>query len=222
MDMTKTETIDKEQAHHSLEEKLNSLTHSIGAGLSIAGLVFLLLLSKFQGGTPWHYLAFTLYGSFQILLYMTSSLTHLFTDHPKLNQLFRALDQVSIYLLIAGTYTPITLILLRGPWGWTIFGIVWGIALFGIILKTFFTKGVHLLSDGLYLVMGWMIVFALKPLKAVAPEGLMTWIGIGGACYTLGVIFYLLKKLYLGHVVWHLFVLGGSVSFFIGFASYLL
>jgi len=221
--MMKTDTLDNNgQGYHSLEEKLNSFTHAIGAGLSIAGLVFLLVLTRMNQGTVWHYVSFTLYGSFQIMLYLTSSLTHLFTDHPKLNQFFRALDQTSIFLLIAGTYTPIMLTILRGPWGWTILGIVWGIALLGIIMKTFWTKGVHLLSDLLYVPMGWLIVVALKPLRAVAPSGLLMWITIGGACYTLGILFYLMKKIPFSHVIWHLFVLGGGISFYLGFAYWLL
>ncbi|MDA3852055.1 MAG: hemolysin III family protein [Spirochaetaceae bacterium] len=211
-----------DELDHSLEEKLNSMTHSIGAGLSIAGLVFLLAMTHMRNGTVWQYVAFSIYGSFQVLLYLTSSLTHLFTDHPKLNTVFRAMDQVSIYLLIAGTYTPIALITLRGPWGWLIFGLAWGFALFGIILKTFFTKGVHILSDLLYLPMGWLIFIVLKPLRELAPQGLLIWITIGGACYSLGIIFYLLKKMPYSHVIWHIFVLGGGMGFYMGFVRHLI
>lgn len=208
--------------HHTLEEKLNSLTHSIGVGLSIAGLIFLMVPCRMNQATTWHYVSYAIYGSFQILLYLTSSLTHLFTDRPKLNSLFRAMDQLSIYLLIAGTYTPVALILLRGPWGWTIFGLIWGMALIGILMKSLFTKGIHIASDLLYLPMGWLILIAIKPLKEVAPPGLIQWIAIGGACYTLGIVFYLLKKMPFSHVIWHLFVLAGGISFYLGFAYYLL
>lgn len=211
-----------QEGSHTLEEKLNSLTHSIGAGLSIAGLIFLMAYTRMRGGSSWHYVSFAIYGSFQILLYLTSSLTHLFTDHLRLNRVFRAMDQVSIYLLIAGTYTPMTLTVLRGPWGWTLFGIIWGFALIGIIAKLFFVKGVHILSDILYLPMGLTIVIASRQLKELAAPGLLMWIAIGGGCYTFGIIFYLLKKMPFSHVVWHLFVLGGSISFYLGFVFYLL
>ncbi len=206
---------------HSVEEKLNSLTHGIGTGMSIAGLVFLLVLHGARSGTAVGYVSFSIYGAFQILLYLSSTLTHQFTDRPRVHAPLRVLDQAAVYLLIAGTYTPVALIAMGGRWGWTIFGLVWGIAILGILMKTLFLKGKHLLSDLLYLPMGWLIIIAIKPLRTSAPEGFLVWTMLGGGLYSLGIVFYLLKKLPLSHVIWHLFVLAGGISFYLGFAIYL-
>ncbi len=207
---------------HTTEEKLNALTHNIGAGLSIAGLVFLLYLTKLREGTCMHYVSFSLYGAFQILLYLSSGLTHSFTDKPKIHEVLRITDQASVYLLIAGTYTPIALVTLRGAWGWSIFGVIWGMALLGITVKLILGPRKHIISDLFYVPMGWTIVVAIKPLMRVAPAGLLMWVAIGGLCYTVGIIFYLVKKMPYGHVLWHLFVLGGSISFYLGFAKFLI
>ncbi|MBN2626829.1 MAG: hemolysin III family protein [Spirochaetales bacterium] len=207
---------------HTTEEKLNAFTHDIGAGLSIAGLVFLLYLTGLRDGTAIHYVSFSLYGAFQILLYLSSGLTHMFTDKPKIHSVLRIIDQASVYLLIAGTYTPIALVALRGAWGWSIFGVIWGMALLGITVKLIMGPGKHILSDLFYVPMGWTIVIAVKPLMRVAPSGLLMWVGIGGLCYTVGVVFYLLKRMPFSHVLWHLLVLGGSISFYLGFVKYLI
>ena len=207
---------------HTTEEKLNAFTHNVGAGLSIGGLIFLLYLTRVAEGTVLHYVSFSLYGAFQILLYLSSGLTHMFTDKPHIHGVIRIVDQASIYLLIAGTYTPIALITLRGPWGWSIFGIIWGMALIGVIVKLSMGKGKNLLSDLFYLPMGWTIIVAIKPLMAAAPKGLLMWIVLGSLFYTVGVIFYVVKKIPFGHVLWHLFVLGGSISFYLGFVKYLI
>ena len=203
-----------------IEEKLNAATHSIGAGLSIAGLAVLMVLGT-KTKDPWIITSLALYGSFQILLYLSSSLTHLFHDMPQTYHVFRILDQASVYLLIAGTYTPVALIIMRGSGGWAMFGAEWGLALAGILMKTLFLRTKNVLSDLLYLPMGWILIFFLKPVLAVAPPGLLLWIFIGGGCYTLGIIFYLLKKLPMSHVVWHLFVVAGGISFFLGFVKHL-
>jgi len=206
---------------HSTEEKLNAFTHSVGAGLSIGGLVFLLYLTTAGGGTPLHYFSFTLYGSFQIILYLSSGLTHLFTDNPRVHGVLRMVDQASVYLLIAGTYTPVSLLALGGTWGWSLFGVIWVMAVMGILVKLLLGKRTHILSDVFYLPMGWTIIIAAKPLWQGAPRGMILWLLIGGACYTLGIIFYFLKKMPYSHVLWHLFVLGGSISFYIGFVRHL-
>jgi hemolysin III len=154
---------------HSTEEKLNAFTHNVGAGLSIGGLIFLLYLTKESDSTTaMHYVSFSLYGAFQILLYLSSGLTHMFTDKPHVHGVMRIIDQASIYLLIAGTYTPIALITLRGPWGWSVFGVIWGMALIGIIVKISMGKQKHLISDLFYLPMGWTIIVAIKPLMTAA------------------------------------------------------
>ena len=135
----------------TVEEKLNSLTHGIGAGMSMAGLAFLLVLTKLNGGGALHYVSFSLYGAFQILLYLSSALTHQFSDSPRVSKYFRIMDQAAIYLLIAGTYTPVALLGLQGAWGWTIFGIIWALALAGILFKSLLFREKHILSDLFYL-----------------------------------------------------------------------
>lgn len=206
---------------HPVEEKLNSLTHGIGAGMSIAGMIFLLAFTGLKSGGRKQYLAFTLYGSFQILLYLSSSLTHIFTDRPRIHAPLRITDQAAVYLLIAGTYTPVALLALPSPWSWTVFALIWGMALAGILMKTVFLPGKKIASDLLYLPMGWLILVALRPLKETAPEGLLMWIMLGGGLYTGGILFYLWKKVPYSHVIWHMFVLAGGICYYIGFARYL-
>ncbi len=208
--------------HHSVEERLNSVTHAIGAGMSIAGLVFLLIMARLQNAPGIVYVSFSIYGAFQIMLYLSSALMHQFTDMPRVHRPLHILDQASIYLLIAGTYTPVSLLALRGEWGWTIFGIIWGLAVLGIIMKSVIFTGRHIASDLLYLPMGWLIVVALKPLIASMPAGFFLWVSLGAAAYTIGILFYIFRKIPLSHVIWHLFVIAGSLFFYIGFAAYLL
>ena len=213
---------EKDRFFHTIEDKLNSVTHSIGAGMSIAGLVFLLVLTRLNGGRAIQYVSFSLYGTFQILLYLSSALTHQFSDIPRIHKSFRILDQASIYLLIAGTYTPVTLLGLQGAWGWSIFGIIWGLAIAGILSKVLIFKEKHLFTDLLYLPMGWVIIIAAKPLVRVMPFGFVLWAVIGGVMYSFGIIFYLSKRIPFSHVIWHLFVLAGSISFYLSFAFYLI
>ena len=206
---------------HNLQDRLNALTHSAGIGLSIAGLAVLLVLTYYRSGGAVRYVSFSIYGTFQILLYLCSSLAHQFTDVPRIHKPLRILDQSAIYLLIAGTYTPITLLILPPRWGWWIFGIVWTMAVLGILMKSLLFQEEHFASDLLYLPMGWLILVALKPLVAHAPSGLLLWAVIGGLCYSVGVVFYMTKRIPFSHVIWHLFVLAGGFSFFYGFARYL-
>lgn len=220
MDAAKQLNVQKNTAH-SVEEKLNSVTHSIGAGLSIAGLVFLLVLTRLNNGTPLQYVSFSLYGAFQILLYLSSAFTHQFADRPKVFEPLRVLDQAAIYLLIAGTYTPVALLGLQGRTGWIIFGAVWAMAAAGIIFKVFVFKEKHLASDFFYLPMGWLIITAVKPLVETMPRGFLIWALIGGLAYSIGIIFYMVRKIPFNHVIWHLFVLAGSISFYLSFAFYL-
>lgn len=206
---------------HNVEERLNALLHSIGVGMSIAGLVFLLVLTSQGEGGVMRYVSFSLYGAFQILLYMSSTIMHQFTDMPKVYNTMRVMDQAAIYLLIAGTYTPVAFIVLGGAWGWWIFGLIWGMAVLGIIMKTVVFRKPHMMSDLLYLPMGWLILVALRPLIQQSPTGLVIWAFIGGLCYSIGIIFYLTKRISFSHVIWHAFVLAGGISFYIGFALYL-
>ncbi len=196
------------------EEIANSITHGIGTGLSIAALAILVVLSA-KKGDPWAIVGFSIYGASLFLLYLISTLYHGFT-HPKVKRFFRVLDHTAIFILIAGTYTPITLTVLRGPWGWTLFGLVWGLAGIGIILKILYFGRFEKLSVMLYILMGWIVIIALKPLITMLPPVSLLWIGIGGIFYTSGVIFYAWQRLPYHHVIWHVFVLGGSVSHFFG------
>ena len=188
--------------------------------MSIVGMILLIILGL-RTGNPWITTSLTIYGSFQILLYLSSTLTHVFHDMPKTHSVFRVLDQASVYLLIAGTYTPVALIVLRGSGGWLMFGLEWGIAVAGILMKSLIFRKPHIVSDILYLPMGWLIVLFAGPVSALASEGLVMWIFIGGACYSIGIIFYVIKKIPLGHVIWHLFVLAGGISFYLGFLLHL-
>ncbi len=194
------------------EEIANSITHGTGVGLSIAALVILLVYSARQGDA-WKTVSFSIYGATLITLYLASTLYHAIPK-PGLKRFFRVLDHCSIFLLIAGTYTPVTIGVMRGAWGWTLFGVIWALAIVGVNLKIFALDRRKKLSLVIYLLMGWMIVIAIKPLlHSLEPASLM-WLFIGGGCYTLGVIFFALNKLPYAHSVWHLFVLAGSIFHF--------
>src|SRR6185295_16182003 len=188
-----------------IEELANGITHGVGLALSIVGLVVLIVLSILRGNA-WHIAGCTTFGITLVLLYTASTLYHTFHT-PRLNRILKILDHAAIYLLIAGTYTPFTLINLRGGWGWTLFFLVWGLALCGIAL-TFLAFGrTRRLSLVLYLGMGWLILVAAGPLgRAVAPGGILLLV-LGGAMYSLGVVFYVWRRLPFHHAVWHGFVL---------------
>jgi hemolysin III len=194
------------------EEAMNTITHGIGAGLSIAALVILIVASA-QHGTPWHVVGFTIFGSMLVLLYMASTLYH-GVQQVRAKEILRKFDQGAIFLLIAGSYTPFLLTVLRGPWGWSLFGVIWALAIYGIISR--FLQGGTVPKGGLvvYILMGWLVVVALKPLIAAAPLSSLIWLLIGGVAYTTGVIFYAWERLPFGHAVWHLFVMAGSISHF--------
>lgn len=201
------------------EEIVNSITHGIGALLSVAALVILVVMAV-RTGTAWSIVSFSIYGFCLLTLYLASTLYHAFPP-GRVKDFFHILDHTSIYLLIAGTYTPVVLGPMRGPWGWTLFGVIWGLALAGMVLKFFFTGRFNLLSTLFYVGMGWLIVIAIKPMIIMLPGGLVVWMVIGGMSYTLGVVFYLWHKIPYHHAIWHLFVLGGSISHFIGILLYL-
>ena len=169
------------------EEIINAITHGIGAGLSIAALVILIVFSALKG-TVWHVVSFSIYGATLVILYLESTLYHSITN-GKVKKLFRKFDHMSIFLLIAGTYTPFCLTILRGKLGWTIFGIVWGCTVLGVILKAFYTGKKELVSTILYIVMGWLIIIAIKPLYlSMTFKGFM-FLLIGGVLYTAGTYF---------------------------------
>lgn len=203
-----------------LEEKINILSHIVGLIFSIIALV-LLISHASNHGSIWHIISFSIFGSSLIILYAASSYYHS-TKSPELRKKMRIVDHASIYILIAGTYTPFTLITLNGVTGWTIFGITWGLALVGITLKLFFTGRFRILSTAMYVFMGWLIVFAINPLiNNLHSEGLF-WLVLGGIAYTLGAILYAIKKIKFNHAIFHIFVLVGSFSHFISVFFYVL
>jgi len=199
-------------------EPLSSLTHLIGVGLAVAALVLLIVFAALKS-TAWHVVTFSIFGASMILLYLASTLYHFFCKTKKAKSFFMKLDHAMIYVLIAGTYTPICLVPLRGPWGWTLFGIVWGLAILGIVWK--FTLPMKpVLSTLLYLLMGWIALIAFVPLLEVLTGLAWLWLGLGGVLYSLGTIFYALdiivpRTRWFGmHEVWHLFVIAGSFCHF--------
>lgn len=193
------------------EEIANAVTHGAGLLLSIAGFVALLLVSV--QGTIWQLIGCTIYGATLVLLYAASTCYHSCRS-PGTRKFFRAVDHCCIYLLIAGTYTPFTLTLMRGGWGWTLFGLVWSIAAAGIVFKTFFTGRFEFLSTLAYVLMGWLIVIALKPFIEHVPFPAIMWLLAGGLLYTGGVLFYHFDRIRYFHAIWHLFVLAGSICQF--------
>ena len=202
------------------EEIANSITHGIGAALATAALTILVVFAALKGDA-WRVVSFAIYGTSLVLMYTSSTLYHAFTN-KKAKRYFRIMDHSSIFLLIAGTYPPITLLPLRDTdWGWTIFGLIWGMAILGILFKFMFYGKLEKLSVVFYVLMGWLAIVAIKPMLANLPIGLLIWIAIGGLSYTLGIIFYAWTKLPYSHSIWHLFVLGGSISHFFGILFYL-
>ncbi|WP_334073013.1 MULTISPECIES: PAQR family membrane homeostasis protein TrhA [Paenibacillus] len=202
------------------EEIANAITHGVGALLSLAGLVLLIVFSSIKG-TAWHVVSFTIYGVSMLLLYLCSTLVHSFKE-GKVKDLFEFLDHSSIYIYIAGTYTPFLLVAIRGPLGWSLFGIVWGIALLGVVFKAYFVKRFLFMSTFFYLIMGWLIVAAWGPLTAAVPEPGIVLLVTGGILYTLGTVFYVWRAFPYHHAIWHLFVLGGSITHFFAILMYLL
>jgi len=197
------------------EEIFNSITHGVGALLSIAALVVLVAFASAKGDA-WEIVSFSIYGFTLFFLYLSSTLYHS-VIYEKAKKVFRVFDHVSIYLLIAGSYTPITLVAMRGTWGWTVFGVIWGLALIGIALNIISLEKTKVVSTALYILMGWILIIALKPMLQMMPPGLFAWLLAGGILYTFGVIFYVCKKIPFNHGIWHMFVLGGSVLHFLGF-----
>ncbi len=205
----------------SLSERLfNTITHGIGSILSIVALVLMVVYASYNSDA-WSIVGVSIFGSTLILLYMSSTLYHAFSN-GRVKQIFKTLDQSFIYLLIAGTYTPVLLITLRNTLGWTVFVLVWAMAIGGITHRIFFFDKLKKLSLISYIVMGWLSLIVFKSLLNTAPAELVVWLLIGGAFYTGGLIFYSWEKLPFNHAIWHLFVLGGSFSHFIGIYIYLI
>jgi hemolysin III len=214
IDMATTHTFSKS------EEIANAITHGIGALLSIAALVLLVVYSSIYGSV-WHIVSFSIYGVTMLLLYFSSTMVHALPK-GKAKDLFEIFDHSSIYLFIAGTYTPILFIVVQGALGWTLFGIVWGIATIGIVFKFFFVKRFLFLSTVFYIAMGWLAIFAIKPIVETLPFAGITLLFIGGICYTVGTVFYVWRGFRFHHAIWHLFVLAGTVTHFFLILLYVL
>lgn len=194
------------------EEIANSITHGVGALFGIAGLVILVVFSSFAGSVV-KIVSSAIYGTSLIVLYLASTLYHSI-QHRKAKQVLEIIDHSAIYLLIAGTYTPFTLIALKGALGWIIFSVVWVLSVVGIVFKVFFVKKFMILSTMIYIFLGWFIVFAFKPLVTSVSQLTIWLLVLGGISYTIGSVFYIWRKLKYGHMVWHLFVLVGSILHF--------
>ncbi|MEP1217026.1 MAG: hemolysin III family protein [Marinobacter sp.] len=201
-----------ESPHYRIEEWLNSATHGLGAVLSVIGTVVLIVAAS-QLGDAWKVVSFSIFGASLILLYLASALYH-GARHPRLRALFKTLDHCAIFLLIAGTYTPFLLVNMRGTTGWTLFAIIWSLAVSGVVLKLIFRNRFKLARVGIYIAMGWLITFASSDLVANLSETALHLTIAGGVVYTAGVIFYLADRFPYMHAVWHLFVIGGSALHF--------
>jgi hemolysin III len=201
-------------------EKFNALTHLVGAVMALAGTVVLIVLAVLDGD-PWKLAGVSIYGVTLTLLYSFSTLYHSLRGRAK--NILRKLDHHSIYLLIAGSYTPFCLVTLRGPWGWSLLGVVWGLAVLGSLQELKPRSAARRLSVAIYVVMGWVILVALVPLlKALGPAG-FAWVAAGGLFYTVGIVFYALDiRLTHAHGVWHLFVIAGSATHYVAILHYVL
>lgn len=204
----------------SAEDVANSVSHSIGLGMSIVGLVVLLVVATATGDTV-SVVSATVYGSTLVILFGASTIYHS-VRRPVLRHVFRVIDHSAVYLLIAGTYTPFTLVTLEGNWGHTLFAVVWGMALIGVLYKIFWFGRFKGLSMALYLVMGWTIVVAAGPLIESLDTGGLVLMAVGGLFYTGGVAFYAWEKLFLNHAIWHLFVLAAAVCHYLAVVFYVL
>lgn len=210
-----------------LKDPVSGLTHLAAALLSVAALV-LLVYYAVRVGTAWHVVAFAIFGASLILLYTASSLYHLLPLSERGTRILRRLDHIMIFLLIAGTYTPVCLVPLRGGWGWSLLVTVWTLALAGVFLKLFWLQAPRWLSTGIYLFMGWLIVIAIWPLVQNMPLGALVWMGIGGLFYTVGAVIYGLKRpniipgVFGFHEIFHIFVMAGSFSHFWMMLHYIL
>jgi hemolysin III len=200
------------------EEIANSISHGLGFVLAVAGAP-ILIVTALRQGTVADVVAVSVFAASMALLYLSSAIYHALPT-GRIKNVFHVLDHAAIYLLIAGTYTPFTLGVLRGGWGWTLFGLVWGLAAFGVLLKVFAGIRWNGLSTALYVGMGWLIVIAAKPLWESLPMAGLAWLLAGGLAYTAGVYFYLRKTLRFGHFVWHLFVVAGTACHFVAVWKY--
>jgi hemolysin III len=196
-----------------IREPFNGLSHLSGAMMAIAVLVLLVVLAR---GKPWHISAFAIYGATLVLLFLASALYHSLPVGERWVRRLRALDHIGIYLLIAGTYTPICLVPLRGGWGWSLFGVVWGLALCGVCFEILWRSAPRRVGLGLYITMGWLAILAFGPLSRTLTGAGLQWLAAGGILYTVGAVIFATERprlwpgVFGAHELWHLFVLGGS------------
>jgi hemolysin III len=195
------------------EEVANALTHGLGAAAALAGGAVLITLAALYGD-GWQLVSAIVFGLCLLLLYIASTLYHAI-QHPVAKARLKVFDHCAIYLLIAGTYTPFTLVGLRGPWGWSLFAAIWALAFAGVAFKLFYTGRFKLLSTLFYIAMGWLVVVAIKPLLGALDAWTFGWLLAGGVFYTLGTVFYHRPSLPYAHAIWHMFVIAGSVCHYI-------
>jgi len=203
-----------------LRDPVSGLTHCIAAVLAVVGTVMLIMRSV-DPALPWHIVTFSIFGGGMILLYTASTLYHWLPVSEEWIRFLRRVDHSMIFFYIAATYTPICLIPLRGPWGWSIFGVIWGLAVFGIIMKIFWITAPRWLSTGIYLAMGWLVMVGIYPLYKAIPGAALAWLAGGGVVYSVGAVIYALKwpdpiPNHFGfHEIFHLFVIGGTACHFV-------
>ena len=212
--------METERQRLSVEEAANCVTHGFGLALSLVGLAALLVLAATRGGRL-HVVSGGVYGASLVALYTASTFYHA-ARSPRAKNALRIFDRCCIYLLIAGTYTPFTLVTLRGGWGWTLFTLVWALALSGILATVLFGERLKAASLGSYLLMGWLAVVAVKPIYELVPAGAIMLIAAGGLAYTAGVFFFACNRVPHNHAIWHLFVLGGSVCHYLAVMLYVI
>ena len=201
-------------------EKFNAVSHLVGTVLAIAGAIVLMVLAA-SGGDPWKVVSVSVYGVTLVVMYSSSTLYHSVRGRSK--DVLQKMDHQSIYLLIAGSYTPFCLVTLRGPWGWSLFGVVWGLALLGGLQEIRSRNDARILSVVIYLLMGWVALVALVPLVHALGRAGFAWVAAGGLFYTIGIVFYALDtRLTHAHGVWHLFVLAGSATHYIAIIKYVI
>ena len=215
--MSEEDTPTVHDEHHIRHELASALTHGVGAMAALAGSAVLITLAALHGDA-WQLGASIVFGVTLLLLYVASTLYHS-VQHPVAKGRLKVFDHCAIYLLIAGTYTPFTLIGLRGPWGWGLFAAIWTIALAGVVFKLFHTGRFPRLSTALYVAMGWLVVVAIKPMLASIDAWTLGWLLAGGVFYTLGTYFYHRESIPYAHAIWHLFVIAGSVCHFVAVAA---
>ena len=201
-------------------ERFNAWTHLVGALLSVVGVMALIAMTL-RMGDPWKIVSVSIFGATLILLYSASTLYHSLRGRAK--DILRKLDHLSIYLLIAGTYTPFCLVTLRGAWGWTLFGVVWGLAVIGMLQEIKPRSEARIMSLVIYAVMGWVVVIAIKPLLERIDTAGFVWLAAGGLLYTIGIVFYAFDSRFRHwHGIWHLFVVGGSLAHYVAIAFYVI